>query len=109
MISSGVEDTRLFSVSQLVSACSAYRTVLSATMIAELFDPRIRYSGIAVSYNIAGLIGGFVPSIAAWLAIVLNGSVATIGLLLGIIVAFTAIGGYLAGIVLTKKPVSFEG
>ncbi|MGO1435611.1 MAG: MFS transporter [Canibacter sp.] len=108
MISSGVEILVILGIAIGIGMLGLPYGPLG-TMIAELFDPRIRYSGIAVSYNIAGLIGGFVPSIAAWLAIVLNGSVATIGLLLGIIVAFTAIGGYLAGIVLTKKPVSFEG
>ena len=73
------------------------------TMLSELFSARYRYSGVAVSYNIGGLIGGFVPSIAAAMALMLDGSIAVIPILLGIIMAFCVIGGLIAGRVLTRQ------
>lgn len=79
------------------------------TMLAELFEERYRYSGVAVSYNIAGLIGGFVPAAAAAMAIALDGSVAVIGILLGAIMALTAIGGLLAGRTLSRQHATVEG
>lgn len=78
------------------------------TLLSELFSARYRYSGVAVSYNIAGLIGGFVPSIAAALAIAMNGSVAVIGILLGAIMMLTLIGGLIAGRVLSRQTHAFE-
>ncbi|MGO1393959.1 MFS transporter [Agrococcus casei] len=73
------------------------------TMLSELFSARYRYSGVAVSYNIGGLIGGFVPSIAAALAIALNGSVIVIPLLLGAIMLLCVVGGLLAARVLANQ------
>ena len=48
----------LFGTSALYAVLPAY--------VSELFKPRVRYSGISISYNIAsGLIGGFSPAISA--------------------------------------------
>ncbi|WP_153393521.1 MFS transporter [Ornithinicoccus halotolerans] len=33
-------------------------------LFSQLFEGRYRYSGVAVSYNLAGMVGGFVPSLA---------------------------------------------
>lgn len=78
------------------------------TMLSELFSARYRYSGVAVSYNIGGLIGGFVPSIAAAMAIWLGGSVAVIGILLGAIMALCVIGALIAGRVLSRQRATIE-
>ncbi|GAA4283332.1 MFS transporter [Brevibacterium daeguense] len=67
------------------------------TLLSQLFDHSHRYSGVAVSYNIAGLIGGFVPSLALLLQTRLGDTVWVIGLMFAIIVGMTAIGGALSG------------
>lgn len=73
------------------------------TLLSQLFDDRYRYSGVAVSYNVAGLIGGFVPSLALALQGRVGGTVWVIGLLLAAIVALTAIGGAISGIVVGQR------
>lgn len=73
------------------------------TMLSELFSARYRYSGVAVSYNIGGLIGGFVPSIAGALALSFGSSVVVIPVLLGIIMALCVVGGLFAGRVLSRQ------
>ncbi|SDR97004.1 MFS transporter [Agrococcus carbonis] len=73
------------------------------TMLSELFEARYRYSGVAVSYNIGGLIGGFVPSIAAGLALAVGSAVLVIPILLGIIMALCVVGGLIAGRVLSRQ------
>jgi MFS family permease len=50
----------LFGTSALYAVLPAY--------VSGLFKPRVRYSGISISYNLAsGLIGGFSPAISAGL------------------------------------------
>lgn len=73
------------------------------TVLAELFSARYRYSGVAVSYNIGGLIGGFVPSIAAALALQVGSAVLVIPILLGIIMALCTVGAFIAGRVLSNQ------
>ncbi|WP_206447632.1 MFS transporter [Agrococcus sp. KRD186] len=73
------------------------------TMLSELFSARYRYSGVAVSYNIGGLIGGFVPSIAGAFALAVGSAVLVIPVLLGIIMALCVIGGLIAGRVLSRQ------
>lgn len=73
------------------------------TLLSELFDARYRYSGVAVSYNISGMVGGFIPSIALLLSTRMDGSVWSIGILLGVIMVMAAVGGFLAGEVLKRR------
>lgn len=73
------------------------------TVLAELFPARYRYSGVAVSYNIGGLIGGFVPSIAAAFALGVGSAVLVIPILLGIIMALCVVGGLFAGRMLSRQ------
>lgn len=73
------------------------------TLLSQLFDERYRYSGIAVSYNLAGLIGGFVPSLALTLQTQVGDTVWVIGILFGVIVAMTATGGAISGRVVQRR------
>ena len=73
------------------------------TLLSQLFDDTHRYSGVAVSYNIAGLIGGFVPSLALALQTQLGDTVWVIGLLFAVIVGMTAIGGNLSGAMVQRR------
>lgn len=73
------------------------------TLLSQLFDDTHRYSGVAVSYNIAGLVGGFVPSLALALQTQLGDTVWVIGLLFAAIVAMTAVGGRLSDAVVRRR------
>ena len=72
------------------------------TLLSQLFDETHRYSGVAVSYNIAGLIGGFVPSLALALQTRIGDTVWVIGILFAIIVAMTAVGGWGSGAMIRR-------
>ena len=102
MIGSGVEVLVIIAIALGIGILGIPYGPLG-TMLSELFSARYRYSGVAVSYNIGGLVGGFVPSIAAWLAIVMGGSVIVIPMLLGIIMALCVIGALFASRVLAKQ------
>lgn len=73
------------------------------TLLSQLFDETHRYSGVAVSYNIAGLVGGFVPSLALALQTQLGDTVWVIGLLFAVIVGMTAVGGRLSGAMVRRR------
>ncbi|MDN5655821.1 MAG: hypothetical protein L0G46_12165, partial [Kocuria sp.] len=73
------------------------------TLLSQLFDETHRYSGVAVSYNIAGLVGGFVPSLALALQTQLGDTVWVIGLLFAVSVGRTAVGGRLSGAMVRRR------
>lgn len=67
------------------------------TVLAQLFDENTRYSAVAVSYNVAGLIGGFIPSAALALSTAMDGSAWVIAILFGAICLVTTGGTLAAG------------
>ncbi len=67
------------------------------SMMANMFSERSRYTAVAVSYNISGAIGGFVPSIALASVAAFGGTIWAAAFLLGLSMLITAIGGFLAG------------
>jgi MFS family permease len=69
---------------------------VSGALLTELFEARLRYSGVALAYNIAGALSGFLPFIATALLAGTGNSVwAPAGLLIAVAL-ITAVGG-LAG------------
>lgn len=66
------------------------------TLLSQLFEHRYRYSGISICYGAAGMIGGFVPSLALAMSINMGASW-TIGIILSVIMFFTVVGGLLTG------------
>jgi len=52
-------------VATLGLATIAYGPI--GAMFAQLFPARLRYSGLALAANLAGLIGGFMPALATWI------------------------------------------
>lgn len=67
-------------------------------MIAAMFSTHSRYSAVAVSYNISGAIGGFMPSVALALTATFPATHWVIGALLAFSMLVVAIGGCLGGI-----------
>jgi MFS family permease len=72
-------------------------------VVTGLFPTAFRYSAVAMSYNISGVLGGFVPLIATWLTGVSGGASWSVALLLVLIAACTAAGSYLAGPPLSRR------
>lgn len=68
----------------------------SGQLLSEMFASSVRYSGVALSYNLSGAISGFVPLIATALLAVSNGGLWTIALLFlvfSLVTLTSAIGG----------------
>lgn len=74
-------------------------------LFSQLFEGRYRYSGVAVSYNLAGMVGGFVPSLALFLQSGLGDTAWVIGVLFAVILAMTGLGAWAIGRSLGRSPV----
>lgn len=68
---------------------------VNGALLTELFDPRLRYSGVALGYNIAGATSGFMPMIATAMLAVSDNRSWGAALILVIISLLTAVGGLL--------------
>jgi MFS family permease len=78
-----------------------YATI--GAVVTGLFPETFRYSAVAMSYNLSGVLGGFVPLVAAWLTGVTDGASWGVALLLVLIAACTAAGSFLAGPLLGSR------
>ncbi len=80
----------------LVVACLSVPYAVSGALLTELFTPALRYSGVALSANFAGVASGFVP-LAATAALAASGeeSWAPALILVGIALV-TTVAGWLA-------------
>lgn len=67
------------------------------SMMTNMFSGQSRYTAVAVSYNVAGAIGGFAPSIALASVAVFGGTIWATAVLLALSMLITAAGGLLAG------------
>ncbi|MEU0845372.1 MFS transporter [Streptomyces sp. NPDC005962] len=72
-------------------------------VVTGMFPDTVRYSAVAMSYNLAGVLGGLVPLAAAWLTGLADGASWGVALLLILIAACTATGSYLAGPPLRRR------
>ncbi|MFC7402320.1 MFS transporter [Citricoccus sp. GCM10030269] len=63
-------------------------------LLTELFPPHLRYSGVALGYNLAGALSGFLPMIAVALLGASGGASWGPALLLIVVALITAAGGY---------------
>ncbi|WP_067605145.1 MFS transporter [Nocardiopsis listeri] len=66
---------------------------VSGALLTELFPARLRYSGVALAYNLAGALSGFLPFIATALLNNADGGSWVAALLLAGIALVTAFGG----------------
>lgn len=67
---------------------------VTGALLTELFPPQLRYSGVALGYNLAGALSGFLPLIALALLGVSDGASWTAALLLIVVSLITAVGGF---------------
>ncbi|MFE9173289.1 MFS transporter [Streptomyces kebangsaanensis] len=68
---------------------------VSGALLAELFPARLRYSGVALAYNLAGALTGFLPFLAAAMLGAVDGASWPVVLLLMGLALITALGGFL--------------
>ncbi len=66
------------------------------TTLTQLFPVHLRYSAIALSANIAGIVAGFVPALAAWILTMTGGSSLGPALLLFGIACISLVGSVIA-------------
>ncbi|MBO1329887.1 MFS transporter [Streptomyces sp. VRA16 Mangrove soil] len=71
-------------------------------VVSGMFPEEFRYSAVAMSYNLAGVLSGFVPLIATSLTSAADGASWGAGLLLMVIAACTVAGSLAAGTVLRR-------
>jgi MFS family permease len=67
---------------------------VSGALLAELFPAKLRYSGVALGYNIAGATSGFLPLIATAMLTISNNASWGAAIILVAISLLTAIGGF---------------
>ncbi|SDI46345.1 Predicted arabinose efflux permease, MFS family [Arthrobacter subterraneus] len=67
---------------------------VTGALLTELFPPKLRYSGVALGYNLAGALSGFLPLIAVALLGVSGGASWTASVLLIVVSLITAAGGF---------------
>jgi MFS family permease len=75
--------------------CLAVSYAVSGSLLAELFPARLRYSGVSISYNIGGVISGFVPLAASAMLAGSDGRSWSTACLLIVLSLVTGIGGFL--------------
>lgn len=68
---------------------------VSGALLTELFPAKMRYSGVALGYNIAGATSGFMPLLATAMLGVSNNASWGAALILAIIALLTMVGGIL--------------
>lgn len=69
---------------------------VTGVILPKLFSPDVRYSGVALGYNIAGFVGGFVPMIATSLLIAFGSQAFPIAGLLFLIAVISTTGMLIA-------------
>ncbi|MEJ3651606.1 MFS transporter [Actinomycetes bacterium KLBMP 9759] len=77
-------------------ACLSIPYAVSGPLLADLFPAKLRYSGIALSANIAAIVSGFMPLLATASLTLSGGRSWTPALLLIVIALITASAGVLA-------------
>ena len=99
MLSLGIDWLAIVAVIVMVQPLAAAYAV-TGVILPQLFAPEIRYSGVALAFNIAGMVGGFVPMIATWLLIVFDSSWVPVGAFLLLISGISLLGAVISGVLI---------
>ncbi len=76
---------------------------VTGVILPRLFGADVRYSGVAIGFNIAGLVGGFVPLIATYLLLASGSQWWTIAAFLLVIALISIIGTLAAQTTIRKR------
>lgn len=93
MLSSGSPVLAILAIVMIVQPI-AMAYAVTGVILPQLFSTSLRYSGVAIGYNIAGFVGGFMPLLATWLLIQFNSQAWPIATLLMVIAIISLLGGY---------------
>ena len=74
--------------------CLSIPYAVSGSLLAALFPVHLRYSGVAISSNLSGMVSGFVPLIASALLIASDERSWSTAMLLLVLALITAAGGF---------------
>jgi MFS family permease len=78
-------------------ACLSVPYAVSGSLLTELFPPHLRYSGVAISFNLGGVVSGFVPLLATSVLAASGTQSWSVALLLVALAVLTALGGWFGG------------
>jgi MFS family permease len=92
-LASGIPALAILAIVVIIQPIAVTYSV-TGVILPMLFTADIRYSGVALGYNIAGFVGGFVPVIATALLLASGSQAWPIALLL-FVIALISIGGVL--------------
>lgn len=79
---------------------------VTGALLTELFPARLRYSGVALAYNLAGALTGFLPALATALLDAGGGASWPVALLMVGLSLITLVGGVLGGRMRVADPVT---
>ncbi|MGW1677318.1 MFS transporter [Saccharopolyspora sp. NPDC002376] len=74
-------------------ACLSVPYAVSGSLLTELFPPQLRYSGVSISFNLGGVVSGFVPLIATSVLAASGKQSWSVALVLVVLAVLTAMGG----------------
>jgi MFS family permease len=69
---------------------------VSGGLLTQLFPAHLRYSGVALAYNLAGVVAGFLPFVATALLDASGNAVWAPASVLAVVASITAIGGFMS-------------
>ena len=93
LIDTGNSLAVIFAVTLGIALISTAYAV-SGALLTELFPPHLRYSGVALGYNIAGALSGFLPFLALWLLGITGGASWPAAVIFAVVALITAVGGH---------------
>ena len=77
-------------------ACLSSTYAVAGSLLTDLFPPHLRYSGVSLAFNLAGVVSGFVPFVATS-ALAATGSQSwSVALVLVVLSVLTGLGGLLS-------------
>ncbi|MDA3630941.1 MFS transporter [Saccharopolyspora sp. WRP15-2] len=76
-------------------ACLSVPYAVAGSLLTELFPPQLRYSGVSISFNLGGVVSGFVPLIATSVLAASGEQSWSVALVLVALSVLTALGGAL--------------
>jgi MFS family permease len=91
------EPTLVYVAIAVGTATVAAVYAVSGGLLTQLFPAHLRYSGVALAYNLAGVLAGFLPFIATALTDASGNAVWAPASVLVVVASITALGGFLSG------------
>lgn len=102
LLSSGSALLAILAIFVLVQPIAMTHGMLGM-LLPGLFDAELRYSGVAISYNLSGMVGGFMPMLATYLLLRFDSEAWPIAALLMVIATISLVGGVWVRVLLRRR------